>query len=82
MVFALLYLTLPYQAFIREIRREGYSDGQPATQKLELKQKNHFGETLKIEKGKTKRDSLIFRGNMTLEEAVRRNASNVYDINT
>ena len=49
------------------------------TQKLEGKLLEYYGKKIKIQKGKTKRGSLVYCGSMQLEEALRK--ENLQSIN-
>ena len=70
-----------YQALVHDIGGEYFRDATPSAQKLELKIVKHFGNRIKIEKGKTKRGNVIYSTVLTTEEALREQHDQISDIN-
>ena len=68
-VYYLTDLTNYFNAALQEYSGE---DCNSSSQKLEKRLKDHFNETIKVEKGKTRRGNIVYCSSMSFEEAIRR----------
>ena len=73
-VMLLTDINSQYQALVRKIGGQAFHDAQPSTQKLKLKIINHFGDQIKIEKGRTKHGNIVHKTSMSTEEAFRKHS--------
>ena len=73
MVLQLTDVNNHYQLLVRDIGGEDYQDAMTAVHNMEVQIGKHFGNRIKIEKGKTKRGNMIYSSALTSDEALRKN---------